>query len=135
MSSIFLRSKKVGKTRCLTVKCGTIDSAQNSANLCDILKLQIPVVAACNSPIQRGLLHVFHWKIMSELFAAKIVFGDGATLRLSGHVTACGGGTVCRHFTIEVIRDCPKFTVVSAVSKQKEFGPFIFNRHLLVSYT
>jgi hypothetical protein len=31
---------------------------------------------------------------------------------------------------IEVTRDCPKFSSFCAVSKQKEFGPFFFSRHI-----
>jgi len=37
-------------TICLTTQHAKIDGAKNSANMLEILKLQIPVVAACNRP-------------------------------------------------------------------------------------
>jgi len=64
-----------------------------------------------------------------EDLLVKIFFSDEATFHLIGKINRYSvriWESEYPHATLEVERDCPKFNVFFAVSKQTLYGPFIF---------
>lgn len=81
LGDLCLHPSILNLTICLTTQHAKIDGAKNSANMLEILKLQIPVVAACNRP-GWGTFETWKTNIL-----VTVVFSNRATFRLSGHVS------------------------------------------------